>query len=127
MPTSGCNRWLLYTALVWGIGKVHFICLWNGARRGPGGTRVCATGGQARRQVHWIPIPDNSDAQVAPNAYGIMPTGRAAATGHRNAKRKVTATNQCAGAKKILACDGGGILGMMSVEILAPSNGTCAG
>ena len=51
-----CNRWLLYTALVWGIGKVHFICLWNGARGdGPGGTADMYDEVAKRTgQVHWI-------------------------------------------------------------------------
>jgi len=29
-PYERCNLWLLYTALAYGIDKVHFICLWNG-------------------------------------------------------------------------------------------------
>lgn len=34
-----CNRWLLNTALAWGIDRVHFVCLWNGASGdGTGGT-----------------------------------------------------------------------------------------
>ncbi|WP_300449723.1 TRAFs-binding domain-containing protein [Accumulibacter sp.] len=34
-----CNRWLLYTALAWGVHKVRFVCLWNGGGGdGPGGT-----------------------------------------------------------------------------------------
>lgn len=34
-----CNLWLLYTALSYGIEKVHFICLWDGEKgAGPGGT-----------------------------------------------------------------------------------------
>jgi tetratricopeptide (TPR) repeat protein len=34
-----CNLWLLYTALAWGVNKVRFVCLWNGAGGdGPGGT-----------------------------------------------------------------------------------------
>ncbi len=38
-PFERCNLWLLYTALAWGIDKVRFICLWNGAGAdGPGGT-----------------------------------------------------------------------------------------
>jgi len=51
-----CNRWLLYTALVWGIGKVHFICLWNGGRGdGPGGTAAMYDEVAKRTgQVHWI-------------------------------------------------------------------------
>jgi hypothetical protein len=51
-----CNRWLLFTALVWGVEKVHFICLWNGAGGdGPGGTAHMYEA-VARRtgQVHWI-------------------------------------------------------------------------
>lgn len=38
-PFERCNLWLLYTALVYGISKVQFICLWNGSGGdGPGGT-----------------------------------------------------------------------------------------
>lgn len=51
-----CNLWLLYTALVWGIDKVHFVCLWNGGGAdGPGGT-AHMYGEVAKRtgQVHWI-------------------------------------------------------------------------
>ena len=34
-----CNRWLLHTALAWGVDKVRFVCLWNGGGGdGPGGT-----------------------------------------------------------------------------------------
>ncbi|MDR4484754.1 MAG: tetratricopeptide repeat-containing protein [Nitrospirales bacterium] len=34
-----CNLWLLYTALAYGVEKVHFICLWDGGGGdGPGGT-----------------------------------------------------------------------------------------
>ena len=34
-----CNRWLLNTALAWGIDRVHFVCLWNGdSGDGTGGT-----------------------------------------------------------------------------------------
>jgi hypothetical protein len=38
-PFERCNLWLLYTALSYGIDKVRFICLWNGAGSDkPGGT-----------------------------------------------------------------------------------------
>ena len=38
-PFERCNLWLLYTALAYGIGKVCFICLWDGGGGdGPGGT-----------------------------------------------------------------------------------------
>jgi len=38
-PYERCNLWLLYTALSYGVDKVHFICLWNGeGGDGPGGT-----------------------------------------------------------------------------------------
>jgi tetratricopeptide (TPR) repeat protein len=38
-PYERCNLWLLYTALSYGIDKVHFICLWDGGGSdGPGGT-----------------------------------------------------------------------------------------
>jgi len=33
-----CNLWLLYSALAYGLDKVHFVCLWNGGGGdGPGG------------------------------------------------------------------------------------------
>lgn len=38
-PYERCNRWLLKTALTYGMEKVHFICLWDGGGGdGPGGT-----------------------------------------------------------------------------------------
>jgi tetratricopeptide (TPR) repeat protein len=51
-----CNRWLLYTALVWGVEKVHFVCLWNGAAGdGPGGTaHMYEEVAKRTGQVHWI-------------------------------------------------------------------------
>lgn len=55
-PYERCNLWLLYTALSYGIGKVQFICLWDGSEGdGRGGTAHmyrevnCRTG-----QVIWI-------------------------------------------------------------------------
>ena len=34
-----CNLWLLFTALSWGVDKVHFVSVWNGkGSDGPGGT-----------------------------------------------------------------------------------------
>jgi hypothetical protein len=53
-----CNLWLLATALAYGIGRLRFICLWDGAGGdGPGGTRhlvdeVRRMGGQS----HWIDV-----------------------------------------------------------------------
>lgn len=39
-PYERNNLWQLYSALSWGIEKVHCICLWNGkGGDGPGGTR----------------------------------------------------------------------------------------
>jgi hypothetical protein len=39
-PFERCNRWLLYTALGWGVDKTRFVCLWNGGGGdGPGGTQ----------------------------------------------------------------------------------------
>jgi tetratricopeptide (TPR) repeat protein len=39
-PYERNNLWQLYTALSWGPGKVHFICLWDGkGGDGPGGTK----------------------------------------------------------------------------------------
>ena len=51
-----CNRWLLYTALAWGVQKVHFICLWNGeGGDGPGGTaHMYEEVAKRTGQVHWI-------------------------------------------------------------------------
>ncbi len=38
-PFERCNRWLLYTALSYGINSVRFLCLWDGSGGdGPGGT-----------------------------------------------------------------------------------------
>lgn len=38
-PFARCNLWLLNTALAFGIDRLAFICLWNGAKGdGPGGT-----------------------------------------------------------------------------------------
>jgi tetratricopeptide (TPR) repeat protein len=55
-PYERCNRWLLYTALAWGVEKVHFVCLWNGAAGdGPGGTaHMYEEVAQRTGQVHWI-------------------------------------------------------------------------
>lgn len=39
-PYERCNRWLLYTALSYGIHKLNFICLWEGNEGdGRGGTK----------------------------------------------------------------------------------------
>ena len=39
-PYERCNMWLLYTALSYGVKKLRFICLWNGAfGDGKGGTK----------------------------------------------------------------------------------------
>ena len=55
-PYERCNRWLLYTALAWGVDRVHFVCLWNGGGGdGPGGTAHMYEEVAARTgQVHWI-------------------------------------------------------------------------
>jgi len=55
-PYERCNRWLLYTALAWGVEKVHFICLWNGSGGdGPGGTaHMYHEVAKRTGQVHWI-------------------------------------------------------------------------
>ncbi len=38
-PFERCNRWLLYTALSYGVTRVRFLCLWDGGGGdGPGGT-----------------------------------------------------------------------------------------
>jgi tetratricopeptide (TPR) repeat protein len=55
-PYERCNRWLLYTALAWGVEKVHFVCLWNGGGGdGPGGTsHMYEEVAKRTGQVHWI-------------------------------------------------------------------------
>lgn len=51
-----CNRWQLATALAWGIDRLHFVCLWDGAGGdGQGGTRDFVD--EVRRmggRTHWI-------------------------------------------------------------------------
>ena len=38
-PYERCNRWLLYSALSYGLDRLHFICLWDGGSGdGTGGT-----------------------------------------------------------------------------------------
>ncbi|MDJ0740383.1 MAG: tetratricopeptide repeat protein [Gammaproteobacteria bacterium] len=51
-----CNLWLLYTALAWGVDKVHFVCLWNGGGGdGPGGTaHMYDEVAKRTGQVHWV-------------------------------------------------------------------------
>ncbi len=51
-----CNRWLLYTALSYGISKVQFVCLWDGGGGdGPGGTAHMYQEVKRRTgQVTWI-------------------------------------------------------------------------
>jgi tetratricopeptide (TPR) repeat protein len=51
-----CNLWLLYTALSYGIRKVRFVCLWDGAGGdGPGGTAHMYQEVNGRTgQVTWI-------------------------------------------------------------------------
>jgi len=55
-PYERCNRWLLSTALAWGVEKVHFVCLWNGGGGdGPGGTaHMYEEVAKRTGQVHWI-------------------------------------------------------------------------
>ena len=55
-PYERCNRWLLYTALSYGIDKVRFICLWDGAGIvKPGGTAHMYQEVKRRTgQVTWI-------------------------------------------------------------------------
>jgi tetratricopeptide (TPR) repeat protein len=60
------NLWQLYTALAWGLEKVHFICLWNGeGGDGPGGTEHMYEEVKRRnnRHVHWL------------KTYELWPTG----------------------------------------------------
>jgi tetratricopeptide (TPR) repeat protein len=51
-----CNLWLLYTALSYGVDKVHFICLWDGGGGdGAGGTQHMYTEVKNRTgRVTWI-------------------------------------------------------------------------
>lgn len=55
-PYERCNRWLLYTALVHGMNKVSFICLWNGAGgEGTGGTSHMIEEVKRRDgRIYWI-------------------------------------------------------------------------
>jgi tetratricopeptide (TPR) repeat protein len=55
-PFERCNRWLLYTALSYGINKVRFLCLWDGGGGdGPGGTAHMYNEVNRRTgQVTWI-------------------------------------------------------------------------
>ncbi|MDH4300477.1 MAG: toll/interleukin-1 receptor domain-containing protein [Nitrospira sp.] len=55
-PYERCNRWLLYTALSYGIRKVQFVCLWDGAGGdGPGGTaHMYQEVNRRTGQVTWI-------------------------------------------------------------------------
>jgi tetratricopeptide (TPR) repeat protein len=55
-PYERCNRWLLYTALGWGVDKTRFICLWNGGGGdGPGGTQHMYNEVKRRTgRVNWI-------------------------------------------------------------------------
>ena len=53
-----CNLWLLATALAYGIGRLRFVCLWDGGGSdGPGGTRHLVD--EVRRmggQLSWIDV-----------------------------------------------------------------------
>ena len=55
-PYERCNLWLLYTALSYGIGKVQFVCLWDGGGGdGPGGTaHMYQEVNRRTGQVTWI-------------------------------------------------------------------------
>lgn len=57
-PFERCNRWLLYTALSYGINKVRFLCLWDGGGGdGPGGTAHMYEEVKRRTgQVTWLDI-----------------------------------------------------------------------
>lgn len=51
-----CNRWLLDTALAYGVDRLRFICLWDGAPGdSPGGTGdMVRAVWRVTRQVSWI-------------------------------------------------------------------------
>ncbi len=55
-PFERCNRWLLYTAMSYGVRKVQFVCLWDGGGGdGPGGTAHMYLEVRRRTgQVTWI-------------------------------------------------------------------------
>ncbi len=57
-PFERCNRWLLYTALSYGINKVRLICLWDGGGGdGPGGTAHMYEEVKRRTgEVRWLDI-----------------------------------------------------------------------
>ncbi len=55
-PYERCNRWLLHTALSYGIRKVQFVCLWDGSEGdGRGGTaHMYQEVNRRTGQVTWI-------------------------------------------------------------------------
>lgn len=55
-PYERCNLWLLDTALAYGVDKVRFICLWNGAgSNDPGGTAHMVNEVKSSKgQVYWL-------------------------------------------------------------------------
>jgi tetratricopeptide (TPR) repeat protein len=55
-PYERCNRWLLYTALSYGISKVQFVCLWDGGGGdGRGGTaHMYQEVNRRTGQVSWV-------------------------------------------------------------------------
>lgn len=55
-PYERCNRWLLNSALIYGVERVHFICLWNGCiGNGPGGTEYMYKEVQRRTgNITWL-------------------------------------------------------------------------
>ena len=57
-PYERCNRWLLYTALAYGVDKVRFVCLWNGGEGDRSGGTAHMYNEVKRRtgQVTWIDI-----------------------------------------------------------------------
>lgn len=59
-PYERCNRWLLNSALIYGIEHVQFICLWNGSNgNGPGGTAYMYNEVQKRTgNIIWLNTRD---------------------------------------------------------------------
>lgn len=55
-PYERCNRWLLYSALSYGLDRMHFICLWDGGNGdGTGGTADMVEEVKKRtRRITWL-------------------------------------------------------------------------
>ena len=55
-PYERCNRWLLYSALTYGLDRLRFICLWDGGNGdGAGGTaHMVEEVGRRTGRITWL-------------------------------------------------------------------------